>query len=385
MVVKAALISGTMYDPLYDLLPKFQEQTGVEVEMSFRGDHPALNDHLARLADVPYDLVSTHTKYAPSQADFLAPLDSLLSEADLDDFAPSVLELARVKGQLRALPRNIDVRLLHYRTDLISAPPPTWGDLLTEGRRWTRPPDFYGFVIPGRESGLFGTFFELVEAAGAHLFPPDLVPQIENEGGHWALNLLRTMVAEGIVSPHVVEWHYDRVHAAFRIGKAAMVGDWPGFYSAYCDRAISQVADHFRVVPYPIGPSGKARTYGGAHTFALTRRGAEKPEALALLRFLTAPGQQLSEARRGSVPVRQSVMAQIKAEANPNELDRLETLERVIREQIIIPPKFARYPMVEDVLWTTIQAAMTGQTEIDVALHQMTERIRIIMGGEDVG
>ena len=65
-------------------------------------------------------------------------------------------------------------------------------DLLVEARRLTHAPDFYGFVFPGRDSGLFGTFFELVEAAGASLFPPDLVPQIENEGGRWALNFLRT-------------------------------------------------------------------------------------------------------------------------------------------------------------------------------------------------
>src|SRR5262249_6660674 len=150
--------------------------------------------------------------------------------------------------------------------------------------------------------------YELVESAGAQLFPSDLVPQIENGGGRWALNFLRTMIAGGIVSPDVPNWHFDRVHEAFRTGKTAMVGDWPGFYGAYCDPAISQVVDRFRVVPYPSGPSGKARAYGGSHTFALTQRGADNPEALELLRFLTAPEQQLAEARRGSVPVRASVM-----------------------------------------------------------------------------
>jgi hypothetical protein len=44
-------------------------------------------------------------------------------------------------------------------------------------------PDLYGFVFPGRESGLFGTFYELAEMAGAHLFQSDLIPDIENEAG----------------------------------------------------------------------------------------------------------------------------------------------------------------------------------------------------------
>lgn len=383
MVVKTAFISGPMYDALYATLDDFREQTSIAVELGFMGDHPTLNQHLSQLPEMPYDLVSTHTKYTPSQINFLAPLDNRLKGDDLDDFLPSVLELARVNGQLMALPRNIDFRLLHYRTDIMDAPPTTWDELLNTARRMTHPPNFYGFVFPGRESGLFGTFFELAEAGGACLFPPDLIPQIMNEGGRWALNLLRMMVAEGIVSPELVNWHYDKVHDHFRSGKAAMVGDWPGFYGAYRDPSLSRVVDNFRVVPYPIGPSGKARTYGGGHTFALTHRGAENPEALALLSFLTAPEQQVGEAQRGSVPVRQSVMVQIKLESTTSERERWETLEYVIREQIIIPPKFAQFPFVEEVLWTTVQAAITGQMDVNTALSVMTENInKIIRGGQ---
>jgi multiple sugar transport system substrate-binding protein len=373
-----------MYDPLYGKIDQFRRETGIEVERAFSGDHPALNEHLASLPDVPYDLVSTHTKYAPSQVGFLAPLDDLLDASELSDFMPALLEMARVGGSLYALPRNIDVRLLHYRTDLLDTPPQTWDDLLETARRLARPPEFYGFVFPGRESGLFGTFYELVEAAGAALFPPDLVPQIENEGGRWALNLLRTMVADGIVSPEITDWHYDRVHDHFRDGKAAMVGDWPGYYGAYRDPQSSSVAGRFRLVPYPAGPSGAARAYGGGHTFALTKRGAQKPEALALLRFLTSAEQQLSEAQQGSVPVRQSVMQQVRQAAAGDERERWDVLERVLRDQLIIPPKFAEYPLVEEVLWKTIQAAITGRVEIDAALREMTERIRDIVRGDYV-
>src|SRR5713226_3199911 len=114
--LQVALISGPAYDPLYECLPPFTVATGVKVNVAFRGDHPALNHHLATLAEVPYDLVSTHTKYAPS-----------------------LLEFARVDGSLYSLPRNIDVRLLHFRTDLIDRPPATWDDLLDLARRQNSP------------------------------------------------------------------------------------------------------------------------------------------------------------------------------------------------------------------------------------------------------
>lgn len=149
--LQVALIAGPAYDPLYQCLPAFTEATGVTVNVAFRGDHPALNRHLASLSDAPYDLVSTHSKYAPSQLGFLAQLDGLIDEAALQDFAPMALELARVDGALYGLPRNIDVRLLHYRKDLVETPPESWNGLLELVRRLNSPPDLYGFLFPGRE------------------------------------------------------------------------------------------------------------------------------------------------------------------------------------------------------------------------------------------
>jgi multiple sugar transport system substrate-binding protein len=380
--LKVALISGPAYDPLYACLPEFTAATGIDVNVAFRGDHPALNQHLAELPEVPYDLVSTHTKYAPSQLRFLAPLDHLMDSTWLDDFVPLLLELARVDGSLYSIPRNIDVRLLHFRTDLIDTPPATWDDLLALAREINSPPQHYGFIFPGRESGLFGTFFELCEMAGARLFPDNLVPDIENEGGRWALQLLRTLYADGLVPPQLPEWHYDKVHECFRSGHAAMVGDWPGYYSLYRDASISAVHDRLGLSPYPVGPAGKSLAYGGGHTFALTRQGAAKLEALQLLLYLTASEQQLNEARQGCVPVRRSVMQQMRSESDAANRTRLGMLEVVIGEHILIPPKFARYPEVEEVLWRTVQRAIVGQVGIDDALRQMREQIsEIVRGG----
>jgi multiple sugar transport system substrate-binding protein len=377
--LQVALVSGPAYDPLYACLPAFIEGTGVSVNVAFRSDHPTLNQHLAKLKEVPYDLVSTHTKYAPSQLNFLAPLNGLVDTALLEDFAPLLLELATIDEKLYSIPRNIDVRLLHYRTDLLAAPPATWDDLLELARNHNAPPDCYGFVFPGRESGLFGTFFELAEMAGARLFPDNLVPEIENDGGRWALGLLHTFYSEGLAPKELPEWHYDRVHECFRSGHAAMVGDWPGYYSLYRDTRISLVHDRLGLSPYPDGPAGKSLAYGGGHTFALTHQGAKKPQALQLLLHLTAVEQQLFEARQGCVPVRRSVMQQMQSEADAANSARLAMLENVISDHILIPPKFARYPHVEDVLWRTVQRAILGEIEIDDALKHMREQISEIV------
>jgi multiple sugar transport system substrate-binding protein len=383
MTLRVALISGPMYDALYARLNQFTQQSGVAVEIAFAGDHPALNEFLATDAAADCHLISTHTKYAPSQKSLLAPLDGLLTSTELSDFTPALLALSRIDGSLYGLPRNVDVRLLHYRTDLIDRTPATWDELLDIARAINRPPELYGFLFPGMESGLFGTFYELVEMGGAELFPPNLTPQIENEGGRWALQFLRTCYAEGLVSPEIVNWRYDKVHDAFRNGGAGMVGDWPGYYADYC-AADSPVRNRFALTLYPTGPAGISRVYGGSHTFALTRRGGDSDDGLALLRFLTAPEQQLLEAQQGSVPVRRSVMQQVQQTATSVEKQRWETLAAAI-ECVVIPPKFASYPLVEEVLWKTVQAAMTGSLEINDALHRMTVQIAEIVAGDYAG
>ena len=133
--------------------------------------------------------------------------------------------------------------------------------------------------------------------------------------------------------------------------------------------------DRLGLSVYPVGPAGKSLAYGGGHSFALTRRGAERAEALRLLLHLTAFEQQLFEARQGCVPVRRSVMRRMQSEADAANRARLSMLEEVIAEHILVPPKFALYPEVEEVLWRTVQRAVVGDVTVDGALAHMTEQI----------
>ncbi|MFN3331692.1 MAG: hypothetical protein ACK47M_04180, partial [Caldilinea sp.] len=80
-------------------------------------------------------------------------------------------------------------------------------------------------------------------------------------------------------------------------------------------------------------------------------------------------------------PVRRSVMEQVQQAATPVEKQRWETLAAAI-ECVVIPPKFGRYPLVEEVLWKTVQAAMIGAMAIDDALHKMTVQIADIVAGD---
>ncbi|MGA2808507.1 MAG: extracellular solute-binding protein [Terracidiphilus sp.] len=368
--LKIALTAGGMYDRLYARIPEFERTTGVKVAIEFSGTHPELNAHLAALDHVPYHLVSTHTKYAPSQLRFLTPIENY----DTSDFFPAVLDLARIGGALYGIPRNIDLRLLHYRTDIIETPPATWDELVALAKRATHAPDQRGFVFTGMESGLFGTFFELAESAGARIFPASLVPEVNNDGGRWALNVLRELYSSGAVPEAITGWHYDEVHAFFRAGRAAMVFDWPGYYASYRDPS-SPVRDRFQVARMPAGPFGRTCCYAGAHTFALTQAGADCAETHELLRFLTAPEQQAIEVKQGSVAVRRSVMSNQRQVVQGDEAHRLALLEHSVEHDLLIPPKLSYYPQIESIVWRNVRAAMTEAVAIADAVVEIERKI----------
>src|SRR5512144_615058 len=93
-----ALISGPQYDGLLELLPAFEKQTGYRLHVDVRLPHVELNERMAKdlgTEDGRYDLISTHTKYCPSQAEHLRSLDELVSAEELSDFVPRVLDQCR--------------------------------------------------------------------------------------------------------------------------------------------------------------------------------------------------------------------------------------------------------------------------------------------------
>ena len=377
-----------MYDPLYDRISAFERATALRVEVIDRLPHPELNARVKRELEsgaCDVDIISTHTKYAPSQAAWLSPLDEDV-EGDLGDYLPQPRELARIDGALLQVPRNLDVRLLYYRRDLVGASVPhTWDALVDTATTLTRP-GVHGFLFPGRDSGLFGTFYELLASAGGELFDEALRPAFDGPAGVWAADRLTELHHRRRVTPAELPlWHYDEISAAFRGGHAAMVCDWPGSHHLYLSPATCAVADHIGVALLPTGPAGTRAAYAGCHSFAIPRAARNRAGAVQLLRDLTSCGAQLSEARRGAIPVRASALEQIRAEAaaDPAEAHRWELLA-CTEDAMIIPPRFAAYPECEDALWRAIQRAMIGDVSPRAAVHDGARRINALLGGARV-
>jgi hypothetical protein len=57
----------------------------------------------------------------------------------------------------------------------------------------------------------------------------------------------------------------------------------------------------------------------------------------------------------------------------------MAALEETITHYAMIPPKFAKYPLIEDILWAGVQEAVTGQLTPRDALLLMESKVRQVL------
>ena len=383
MSLRILLVGGPMYEPLYSRIEEFEEHEGVGVETVVAPTHPELNERIEEefgAGEASYDLISTHTKYAPSQKQWLLPLDEYLEGDELETFSDRTMELARIDGDLYGVPRNLDIKLLYYRTDLMDGPPSSWEGLLDTAAR-LRSDGLYGFVFPGKESGLFGHFFELYAMAGGKMFDDSgaPAPRMNDEAGLWALGMLKELYKQA-APEETPDWHYDEVAACFRRGEAAMSTDWPGGFYTY-EEADSAVKGRYDAALYPEGTAGRF-IYSSSHTFAIPRTVRDREGALALLRFLTSRESQAYEARLGTLPARGDALSEAQSETETGSLaERRWNLLEEAQGYALVPPKHHNYPAVEDAIWEGIREALLGNKSVEQALKDTEAAAKVAAEG----
>jgi multiple sugar transport system substrate-binding protein len=315
-----------MYDRLYD-------QTA-DIEVVVHADHPTLNRVVTAMLErgERIDLLSTHSKYAPSQRQWLTPLDDLV---DASELAPTAVDLCRFDGVLLSAPRCIDVRVLWSRVH----PPETWDDLVASD---------IVFGFPGRESGLFGTFFELVVSRGGRLFDDDARPTMDTPEARWAVETLCALAARA--PSDLPEWHYDQVDQALLSGRVDAAGAWPGGYAAIRDDA----AVRLRPYPYPGGVS-----YAGCHSWAIPHTCGDLPGAIAHVQRMVGYESATGDAQGGTVPANVAAFADVEPD---DEIDarRLAITRDTIAHGMLTYPPLERFPAIEDAGWHAINDALRG-------------------------
>jgi multiple sugar transport system substrate-binding protein len=403
--IRVALAGGDRFEPLHEArLPRLTEDTGIPVEVVPQLPAADLTAHLGQALSTGAgcDLVATHSRYVAGLAPHLAPLEELLSPEELAPFSEIALASCRWQGRLYGLPRSVETRLLYYRTDIFDdrqerrwfaeasegqelRVPRSWEELAAIAQYFTRTGKMHGFAFPGRGPGLVALFAEILTTIGGTFFDAEAQPRFFSRAGEWTLTLLRDLYGRwAAVPPETPELEEDAVSELFRLGRCAMVCDYPDVARLLGDPTFSAVPGWHGVALYPTGPAGRRAVLSGCPAFAIPADTQNAEAAAALLRFLTAPEAQKLEAKHGALPSRDDTYMEVKEGLREGTLGHLRfTLAEQSLQDAITLPAVPQYANIEARLWPLLQDAITGKREVVPALEEANGTVQDLLSVQE--
>jgi trehalose/maltose transport system substrate-binding protein len=286
------------------LLQRFTQETGIGVTNipipEASREYVDLARKLLKQGSGP-DLLNVDLIWTPILEPDLIDLQPYLAP-EIAQLDPLLLRNYSVNGKLVAVPFNVPLGGLEYRTDLLreygyAHPPRTWDELesmaerIQTGERRKGKKDFWGYVWQGNAAeSLTCNALEWQEAAGGgRIIEQDRTISVNNPAAIAAWQRARHWIG-WISPPGVVAYRETDTGLLFDSGRAAFSRLWvltpmsrKGEARQVGWRSAPPVVKT-GLARMPGGPEGSAGTLGGTGT-AISSHSTHRQEAIALLRF----------------------------------------------------------------------------------------------------
>ena len=381
------------------LLQQFTQETGIRVKSI---PVPEYTDNYLELArkllkdGSGTDLLNIDLIWSPILEPDLIDLRPYLA-AEIPQVEPQLLSSYTVNGKLVAVPFNVPLGGLEYRTDLLREygydhPPRTWNELesmaerIQAGERAKGAKDFWGYVWQGAAGeALTCNALEWQVAAGAgRIIEPNRTVSVNNPAAIGVWQRARHWIG-WISPPGVVAYReldslrvFDSGKAAFnriwlltpmtRSGQARQIG-WRSFRVPVVKTGFSRI---------PGGPGGSAGTLGGTGT-AVSLHSTHRPEAIALLRFQLRALMQANEKESDSRGAMQVHFSGPPPVSDP----RVSPVKSNQRAGIVVRPSAATgrtYKQVSRAYIDAVHSVLTGQRRAPEAAAELEKQLIEITG-----
>ncbi|WP_051114880.1 ABC transporter substrate-binding protein [Actinokineospora enzanensis] len=219
------------------------------------------------------------------------------------------LTTARWQGKLFAAPKNTNVQLLWYRSDVVPTPPKTWSEMLDMAARLKAEHKPATVLMTGAQyEGLVVQFSTLTAGAGGKILSDDGSKAVVDDGAVRALQALRDVATSPAVSPSLSNAKEDNIRQEFEKGNAAFELNWPFVYASM-GKSNPELAKVFKWAPYPALDANKTGTSTiGGYDLAVSTYSQHKPEAFEVAKCLrSAENQKYSAINSGVPPTIESV------------------------------------------------------------------------------
>ncbi|WP_425413118.1 ABC transporter substrate-binding protein [Micromonospora matsumotoense] len=242
------------------------------------------------------------------------------------------LDTARYEDKLYGAPKNTNVQLLWYRSDLVPEAPKTWDDMITAAKDLKGQGKPYRVLTMGAQyEGLVVLYNTLAESAGGKILSDDGKKAVMDSGTVKALDQLQRFATSGVTSPSFSNSTEDPVRLDFQSGNGAFQVNWPFVYPALqeADPELAKKVKWARVPGVDANTPSKV-TIGGVNmaVSAYSTHPTESFEAAKCLR--DAKNQKFSAINDGVPPT-------IEAVYDDPEMDEAYPMKETILEELKEP------------------------------------------------
>ncbi|HEX7733253.1 MAG TPA: ABC transporter substrate-binding protein [Ktedonobacteraceae bacterium] len=297
-----------------------------QLVLDFQAHHPSIriqhhsgdpdtavhhDEVVAQLKQKQVDIISLDVTWIDEfvRQQWILPLDQFCPPLDTTQYLSTPVEVARVGGKVYAAPFRSDIGLLFYRTDLISQPPTTWGELEDMARKVQKQQksQIYGYVWQGAPfEGLFCNFLEVYFGCGGQGLDVQRPETFVADAAVQALTLMQEWISAGI-SPQTIthpisDWTQDRALNEWINGNAVFMRNWTyAIAQTNLSPTKSQVAGHFGIAPLP-GASAPGRSCVGGWQLAICNSSspAQQQAAWTFISYLMQHNAQEYAATQGT-------------------------------------------------------------------------------------
>jgi multiple sugar transport system substrate-binding protein len=330
--------------------------------------------------DSGYDVVAVDVVWTSEFAakQWLEPLTGAFA-VDTAPMLPVTVRAASYNGTLYAAPGTSDGGMLYYRTDLVSKPPATWGELTTDCRvaRAHHISCYAGQFA--KYEGLTVNVSEAIASAGGRILTPDgKAADVDTPQAAKGLSFLADGFSNGDIPEEAITFEEEQGRQAFEAGKLLFLRNWSYVYNLAAGGG-SGVRGKFAVAREP-GLSGPGTGIIGGHSLGMSVYSRHKATALDFMKFYESPAiQRELLVKASNAPVLRALYTDPALLADP-ALGYL----RVLGESLATAgsrPATPFYPGVTSAIQENAYAAIKGGRPVPQALKDMQAAIDSALHG----
>lgn len=302
-----------------DDFESFTAETGVEVQWNLQANDDIFQQ-FQRMADAGQplpDVLGAEDAFLIGsyvEAGFIESHDEIAAAWEAEDpeqygtLLPLVWEETAIDGMKTAMSVTANFDILYYNTPWfeeagITVPFDSL-DAVLDGMRAMKEarPDGIPLTVQARAGDGVTTLKTVLAAAGTPFDGP--IPDLQSEGGLYAINWFLQAAAEELLPPEAISWGEDEARGAFISGDAGLILD--GFTTAGDFNEVGDFTypDVWNLTPVPLSEGGVA--LNAARSWAVLAGSDQPEEAALILRYIADTDNLVEAAGNGSVPMRQT-------------------------------------------------------------------------------